>query len=187
MTVASAFLFDLDGTLVGTWEANYLAYRDAFGEFGHALSPEDWRTTWGEDSRRFVPRLLPHASPQEVTAIRESKAIRYEDHLDSITLNEPLANFLRYISPDHKTALVTTAKRLNATQALGVHNLEPLFDVLVFGDDLAKSKPDPECYLLALELLGVRASEAVAFEDTATGMASALAAGLQVVKVQTFE
>ena len=187
MTVASAFLFDLDGTLVGTWQANYLAYRDAFAEFGHTLSPEDWRTTWGEDSRRFVPRLLPHASPSEVIAIRESKAVRYEDHLDSITLNEPLANFLRYVAPDHKTALVTTAKRLNATQALSVHALEPLFDVLVFGDDLARSKPDPECYLLALDQLGVRASEAIAFEDTATGMASALAAGIQVVKVATFE
>jgi beta-phosphoglucomutase-like phosphatase (HAD superfamily) len=52
-------------------------------------------------------------------------------------------------------------------------------------DDIARSKPDPEGYLLALHLLGVDASEAVAVEDSEAGVAAAKAAGLYCAAVAT--
>jgi beta-phosphoglucomutase-like phosphatase (HAD superfamily) len=56
-----------------------------------------------------------------------------------------------------------------------------VFDVIVSAQGVARGKPGPEGYLLALEQLGVRAADAVAIEDTPPGIAAAKAAGLRCV------
>ena len=181
-----ALLFDLDGTLVDTREANYLAYRAAFAESGHELTAEQFGTTWGRDSRDFIPDLLPAADAAAVDMIRAAKSRLYADLLQRTTANDALIAFLRLLAPTHRTALVSTAKSGNGRQILDAHELTPLFDVVVWGDDVERSKPDPEGYLRALELLGADAAEALAFEDSATGRQAALAAGLTVLEVPHF-
>jgi HAD superfamily hydrolase (TIGR01509 family) len=181
-----ALLFDLDGTLVDTREANYEAYRDAFAESGHELTPDAFAGTWGRDSRDFIPDLLPGIGPEAVDTIRAAKSRLYAEQLHRTNLNEALIAFLRMMAPTHRTALVSTAKSVNGRQLLDVHGLTPLFDVVVWGDEVEKSKPDPEGYLRALELLGAEPASALAFEDSETGRQAALAAGLPVLEVPHF-
>jgi beta-phosphoglucomutase-like phosphatase (HAD superfamily) len=179
-------LFDLDGTLVDTREANFLAYRDAFAEHGHELTEEQFASTWGRDSRDFIPDLLPGVGHDGVDAIRAAKSRLYAEQLHRTTGNEALIAFLRLVAPTHRTALVSTAKSGNGRQILDAHGLTPLFDVVVWGDDVDRSKPDPEGYLRALDALGVDAGSSLAFEDSATGRQAALAAGLTVLEVPAF-
>jgi sugar-phosphatase len=61
--------------------------------------------------------------------------------------------------------------------------LAALVSATVTAEDVKHSKPDPEGYRRALELLGVDGEEAVAFEDSDVGVAAALAAGLRCVAV----
>jgi HAD superfamily hydrolase (TIGR01509 family) len=80
------------------------------------------------------------------------------------------------------TALVTaTARRLVdiAIQTAGREN----FDALVCGDEVSDAKPHPEPYLRAARLLGVDIADCVAIEDSPTGVASAAAAGAQVLAI----
>lgn len=181
-----ALLFDLDGTLVDTREANYLAYRNAFAESGHELSAEQFATTWGRDSRDFIPDLLAGIDDAGVDRIRAAKSRLYADELHRTAANDALIAFLRLVAPTHRTALVSTAKSGNGRQILDTHGLTSLFDVVVWGDDVERSKPDPEGYLRALELLGSEASSSLAFEDSETGRQAALAAGLLVLDVPRF-
>jgi beta-phosphoglucomutase-like phosphatase (HAD superfamily) len=58
------------------------------------------------------------------------------------------------------------------------------FDVIVAGDDVRQGKPHPEPYLKAAELLGVKAEDCVAFEDSLTGLRSAEAAGTKAVGIK---
>ena len=60
----------------------------------------------------------------------------------------------------------------------------PSFEVTVFGDEVAHGKPHPEPYLRAASLLNVEPSTCVAIEDSPTGVASAHAAGCQVIGVR---
>ncbi|HYN98432.1 MAG TPA: HAD family phosphatase [Actinomycetota bacterium] len=180
-------LFDLDGTLVGTKQANFFAYRDAFAEFGQPLPAEVFEKTWGQDSRDFIPELIPGIQPEEVDHMRWRKSVLYEKYLDRTVANTALIEFLRMVRPDHKTAIVSTAKSVNGRQILELHGLEPLFDVLIFGDSVVSGKPDPEGYRMAIELLGIQPGEGLAFEDSAAGQEAALAAGLQVIEVAEFE
>ncbi len=181
-----ALLFDLDGTLVDTREANYLAYRDAFAESGHELTPDQFAATWGRDSRDFIPDLLPGIGPDGVEAIRSAKGRLYADQLHRTAANDALIAFLRLVAPSHRTALVSTAKSGNGREILEAHGLTALFDVVVWGDEVSRSKPDPEGYMRALELLGADAAGSLAFEDSETGRAAAVAGGLMVLEVPHF-
>ncbi len=181
-----ALLFDLDGTLVDTREANYAAYREAFAESGHELTAEQFAGTWGRDSRDFIPDLLPGIDPGGIDTIRAAKSRLYADVLHETAPNDALIAFLRLVAPTHRTALVSTAKSGNGRQILQAHALTPLFDVVVWGDEVTRSKPHPEGYLRALELLGAEAAASLAFEDSETGRQAALAAGLLVLEVPRF-
>lgn len=81
-----------------------------------------------------------------------------------------------------KTALVTMSMR---RMALSVANSgsEPLFDVVIAGDDVTHGKPHPEPYLTAAARLGVEISHCIAFEDSETGLRSAESSGAIAVGI----
>ena len=60
---------------------------------------------------------------------------------------------------------------------------ENLFDVVISGDDVVKSKPDPEAYLKAAKLLSVDITDSVVIEDSVTGVTAGLASGAQVIGI----
>jgi len=74
------------------------------------------------------------------------------------------------------TALVTMSMRRMAQLVVDAIDF-PAFDHIVAGDDVTHAKPHPEAYLRGAELLGFAAGECVALEDSATGLASAVASG----------
>jgi beta-phosphoglucomutase-like phosphatase (HAD superfamily) len=61
--------------------------------------------------------------------------------------------------------------------------LEDLFQVVLSGTDVARTKPAPDIYLLAAERMGVSPSRCVAFEDSEAGVRSAKSAGMTVIAV----
>lgn len=79
-------------------------------------------------------------------------------------------------------ALVTSSPRPLVTEIVG-KMAAGVFDATVAADDVKRRKPDPLPYLQAAELLGVDASNAIAIEDSPTGIASATAAGAFVIGV----
>ncbi|MGI8664947.1 MAG: HAD family hydrolase [Jatrophihabitans sp.] len=79
-------------------------------------------------------------------------------------------------------AMVTMSYR-NLAEAVADQLPAGTFDTLVTGDEVRAGKPDPESYLLAAERLGVDPSRCVAIEDSPAGVASAGAAGCQVLAV----
>jgi len=74
------------------------------------------------------------------------------------------------------TALVTMSMRRMAQLVVDAIDFAA-FDHIVAGDDVTHSKPHPEPYLLGADLLGVAAEDCIALEDSATGLASAVASG----------
>ena len=80
-------------------------------------------------------------------------------------------------------AIVSGAYRIEVQTILAGAALDGAVSVVVAFEDVARSKPHPDPYLRALELLGVDAADALAVEDTAVGIASAKAAGLRCVAV----
>jgi len=92
--------------------------------------------------------------------------------------------FLRKARHRFPIALVTSGSKGTVSLALSALGYNGWFDPLVCSDDVARSKPDPEGYLRALDLTGVRAADALVFEDSDTGVTAARCAGIDIVDVR---
>ena len=85
-----------------------------------------------------------------------------------------------------RTAVVTSSNQPKMQNVFRTHpEFTALFDRIVTSEDIAHSKPAPDCYLKAAELLGVAPADCIAFEDSFNGLRSALDAGTTVVAVTT--
>ncbi|MGA9381121.1 MAG: HAD family phosphatase [Phormidium sp.] len=97
---------------------------------------------------------------------------------------------LKLQSANLKIGLVTGALRSEVELVLSRANLAQYFSVIISSEDLKVSKPEPDGYLLAIELLNqefanldLQPSECLAIEDTPAGITSAKRAGMQVLGV----
>ncbi len=180
------FFFDLDGTLVDTHQANFVAYKQALADIGIDIDFSDFKKTIGMQARNFLPMLAPGLKDKDYEDISTRKASYYKEHIHLSKLNEDLYDFMRSMSERYATALVTTAKKVNTQAVLEHHKLEKYLHTIITAEDVVNSKPSPECYLLALERSGLKPAEVIAFEDSETGRESAEAAGIPVVMIKDF-
>jgi HAD superfamily hydrolase (TIGR01509 family) len=89
------------------------------------------------------------------------------------------------VSQRGKLAVVTNAPRANAEHILQDLGIASSFECLIAVEDVVHPKPAPEPYLLAVSRLGLMRDNCVAFEDSPSGVKSAVAAGLVVVGLLT--
>jgi len=82
-----------------------------------------------------------------------------------------------------KIAIASSSTREEVTSQMEVLGALPYFDTCVCGDQVTKSKPDPEIFLLACEALGVKPEEGVGLEDSFNGVRSCKASGLYTIMV----
>ena len=183
--IIKGLFFDLDGTLCDTNEANYLAYKKALKDCGYVLSRKDFKRSIGLRADKFIPLLFPDISLDKVNRIRELKADYYLDMTEVLKPNKHIIDFFLMMKPDHITVLVTTASKNNAQPVLKKVGLTDMFNFTVYGDDVDNPKPDPEAYSLALALSGLRPDEVIAFEDSESGILSAVKAGIKVIRVKS--
>jgi HAD superfamily hydrolase (TIGR01509 family) len=178
-----ALLFDLDGTLVDTAEANYAAYSAALGEVGIDVSRAAFaRAATGRHWRDFLPALVGDALA-DVAAIAARKRQLYPAMASRTTVNRRLHGLALQARSRRALALVTTASRASATAVLAAHELAALFEVVITGDDVDRPKPAPDPYLLAAARLGLSPAQCLAFEDSDAGVASARSAGMRVRRI----
>lgn len=180
------FLFDLDGTLVDTHKANFEAYKKAIGDFGVAVTWDQFRATIGQTASQFLPQLAPELSDDQYDEIKKHKAEYYKELMHMTEANKPLIEFMKTMAVHYPCALVTTAQPGNARAILKHHKLTEVFTVIITGGDVQEGKPSPEGYLKALELLGIKAEDTITFEDSETGKQAAEAAGIPVIMVKDF-
>lgn len=177
-------MVDLDGTLVFTLNANYLAYKGALNQFGLDFERDYYaRCCDGRSYRDFLPTLT--GGDAELTeAVHRRKIELYAECLKSAEVNWRLVDILRAIKPDYYLALVTTASRANVERILEHFALAPLFDAVSTQEDVRISKPDPACYNDMIERFGLPRESCMIFEDSASGIAAALASGCQTFAVR---
>ena len=183
MAEIKAIISDFDGTLVDTFEANFLAYEQAFAEIGYSLTREMYRACFGLRYDKFIEQIGLEKN-EDTRKVRDLKAQYYPQHFEHLKVNKTLVEFIRAFHADGgKTAIASTARRENLMAALKSIGATELFDVILAGDVVEHGKPNPEIYLKALEMLQVQAEDAICFEDTEVGVEAAKAAGVSVVKI----
>lgn len=175
--------FDLDGTLVDTTEPNIAAYKYALQRLGRSITTTQLLEAFGMRYDVFLPRFFPDISAVEMEEVRKLKAEEYPKHLHLARPNNELIDFVRTVREHHITTLVTMAQGKSARAVLEVCKIEHLFDHIISGDMVKKAKPDPEAYLMALDVAQLKNTQVLAFEDSATGIESAARARIATIRI----
>lgn len=183
----TALLFDLDGTLVDSDAEHLLAFQRVFAPHGIKLDRSEYAANIMGASNAMIARLyLSHLPPHEQAATLDAKEAAYRDGLGDL---EPIPGAVALLDYADwrglKRAVVTNAPRANAEKVLAALGIGGRLPILVIGGELARSKPDPLPYLTALDRAGALAAHSLAFEDSLSGVRSAVAAGLAVVGMTT--
>lgn len=183
----SAFLFDLDGTLVDSmwiWKSIDIEY---LGRFGLEL-PEDLGSSiegmsFSETALYFKERFSIPDSVEEMKA--DWNRMAWLKYTREVPLKPGIREFLTlYRGRGVKMAVATSNSRELAEAVLAAHGLTEFFDVIVTGCEVFHGKPWPDIYLAAAEKLGVKAGECLVFEDIVAGIQAGKNAGMQVAAVE---
>lgn len=175
-----ALIFDMDGTLVHSDPTHLQAFAEILGPEGVEIDDDLYRTSIiGRTNEAIFASLLPHRSVEEHVDFADRKEAAFRRLALDLKPLEGLAEVLDWAEERGiGIALVTNAPVLNATHMLDVLGLTERFTVKVTIEQVERGKPDPLPYLTALERLGIGPEQAVAFEDSPSGMKAAKGAGL---------
>ena len=189
MTSPKAFLFDLDGTLADTDPLHFLAYQGVFAGLGVDIDRDTYtKRMSGRHNPDLLADFFPEHTPERNVQIADAKEARFRELATEYAPLPGAAEFLEaVVETGARLALVTNAPRANAEHMLRLLEFDNSFEIVVVAGELARPKPDPLPYLHALEHLGVAPENGVAFEDSLSGVRSAVAAGLYTVGVTTSE
>jgi HAD superfamily hydrolase (TIGR01509 family) len=182
-----AFLFDFDGLIVDTEVPSRAGWQHVYREHGHELPPEKWALVVGTvgawDPMEHLEDLV--GEPLEHERVTESRRAHEFALIDDEELRPGVLDYLTAAAERGlKCAIVSSASRQWIDMHIARLAPEVRWDAIVTADyDPARAKPRPDLYLEALELIGVDAADAVAFEDSPNGIRAAKAAGIFCVGV----
>ncbi|PSB18160.1 hydrolase [filamentous cyanobacterium CCP2] len=181
-----ALLFDLDGTLANTDPIHFQTWRDLMMPYGLEFDTEFYQANFsGRRNQEIIADLLPQLSEQAGNELSQRKEAEFRDRAETLLTPTPgLFDVLDWTDAQKlQRAVVTNAPIENAEFMLRVLRLNETFATVILGDELPAGKPDPLPYRMALEQLGINADEAIGFEDSASGIQSAIGAGIMTVGV----
>ncbi|MDA1026670.1 MAG: HAD family phosphatase [Planctomycetota bacterium] len=183
-----AAIFDLDGTLIDSYDAHHRAWKAVCLAHGIELTPAQFAWSFGRTNPSIIDRIwtdagLPAPDEESRNDIAEAKEADFRSELERSFPTMPgapelLADLDR---AGWRMAIGTSAPRGNLETAMRYLPLADRFDATACGDEVAQGKPDPEVFLLAAERLGVAPERCVVVEDAGPGIDAARAAGMASV------
>jgi beta-phosphoglucomutase len=182
-------LWDLDGTLIDSAEAHYLAWRDALAARGRAHSREEFYKGFGKRNDLVLRAIFGDAlSAEEAERLADDKEERYRSHVreHGVDLCPGASDLLtRLKETGTRQALATSAPPPNVEVVAEVLGLARYIDATACGADVEHGKPDPAIFLEAARRIGVPPERCVVLEDAPAGLEGARRAGMRSVGILT--
>ena len=186
MGATRALVFDFNGTLSHDEPVLYAIYAELFAEHGRPLTETDYYGRLAGNTEEAIIGGWLGVDGDELEGLVDERIERYVRAADGSTVPAAVREAVRYAADRVPVGIVSGAYRREIEPVVEKAGLADVVAHIVAADDVAHGKPDPEGYLRMVELLGdgLRPAEAVAFEDTEAGIASALGAGLRCLGVR---
>ncbi|AVA22769.1 MULTISPECIES: HAD-IA family hydrolase [unclassified Rhizobium] len=174
----SGFLFDMDGTIINSIAAAERVWGD-------------WARSKGLDVAAFMPTMhgsrgvdtIGRLNLPGVDPVAESLLIM-EAEIADVEGVVPLPGAIEFLAslPPERWAIVTSSPHRLAQARLAAAGI-PVPRFIVTAEDVKIGKPDPQCYILGAERLGLRTSDCLVFEDVMAGIKAGETAGADVMVI----
>ena len=181
-------IFDLDGVLLSTDEYHYMAWKsiaDKLGIYFDKQINNKLRGVSRMDSLEIILGENNHFSVTEKEMLAEEKNDLYRKYLaelkPSVVENSVRETLDKIRAAGIKTAIGSSSK--NTKYILERTDLTHYFNAISDGNNITKSKPDPEVFLKAAEYIGLSPSECIVVEDAHAGIDAAKAGGFTAVAI----
>lgn len=189
MKKPKACIFDLDGVIVDTVPAHFVAWKAMADELGIPFNETDNEQLKGVSRISSMKRILAmgnkEMSEAEMLTYTKKKNDIYVSIIAKMTPDDILpgvVDFLKHLKSNGISLGLGTSSK-NGPAILKAVGLSDIFDVAINGTHVKHSKPDPEVFLLGAKGLHVQPSDCVVFEDAISGVEAALAGGMKCIGV----
>ena len=177
-----AALFDLDGTIIDT-EPQYTQFWQAIGNVYRPELPDFHRLIKGTTLDNILNTYFPE---QQVRKKVVKLLDEWEENMEYPYIKGAV-DFIRQLKEKGVICAIVTSSNIPKMNALRKKkkDFDDMFDFVLTAEDFQRSKPDPQCYLLASEKCGAKLNECVVFEDAINGLKAAVNAGIFTVALLT--
>lgn len=181
-----AVIFDMDGVLVDSEPLHREIGHRMLGELGIAATREVFSRFTGITTRSMMRTLVGEYNlehdPEYLTRQYDSQFLEMVKTSPGLKLYNGVEAVLSELKSERvPIALASSSTRECITAILRRFAIEKYFDRVVSGDDVSNSKPHPEIFLLAAELLNVKPNACAVIEDSTNGVTAARSAGMYCI------
>jgi HAD superfamily hydrolase (TIGR01509 family) len=187
MNPPRAIIFDMDGVIVDSEPLHELAFREVFAEMGfdEARHGIDFKRYYGKSDRAlWLDFIEMHSPPQP---LEELLAWKQEHFLGILRKRQPIfppiPDLVASLASRYPLAVASGSNHPVIDEVLSMEGLRRFFGIVVSVQDVARSKPFPDVFLRAAELLKVEPASCVVIEDSAAGVKAAHDAGMRVIAI----
>jgi beta-phosphoglucomutase len=183
-------IFDLDGTLVDSFDAHLIAWQSMSSRHGVPITLAHFERHFGRRNEDMLREIWSEAGHARLTDVQVDQLGREKESLFRALVSKQFPamdggpELLRSLAHDGwQLAVGSSAPIENVDLALDGMCVRELFHSIVSGDDVKEGKPNPECFLLAAQRLNLPPDRCVVIEDAPAGITAARAAGMLCVAI----
>lgn len=181
-------IFDCDGTLTDSMPLHFLAWQAAMERFGIEFSEDRFYAMAGMPTDKIIEIL----SGEQGTSVDIGKATAAKEDEFTVRIPEvkPILFIMtcvqRALDAGKKVSVASGGTRESVSLQLDAIEMADVFSIRVTAEDTERHKPEPDVFLRAAELMGVKPANCVVYEDADLGIQAAKSAGMGFVDVRKF-
>lgn len=184
-----AVIFDLDGVIVSTDECHYRGWKKLADEEGIYFDRKINDRLRGVSRMESLEIVLEKAeknyTEDEKIALAERKNNYYREYIEELTPANILQGVMKNLNElkENRIKIAIGSSSKNTPMILKNIGLENYFDAVSDGNNIINSKPDPEVFIKAAEMLGVACENCLIVEDADAGIIAGRNAGMYTLSV----
>ncbi|MCZ7357885.1 MAG: HAD family phosphatase [Candidatus Methanoperedens sp.] len=183
-----AIIFDMDGVLVDSMADHAEAWKQALATVKIIIDRKDIYELEGSNHMQIVELVFRHFGlipTEEIVQELSSKKVEIFNRIEHVRPFKGIKELLLSLKSKYKLAVVSGSNGKTVHSFMETF-FPGIFQVIVDGDEVKKSKPSPEPYLMAVEKLGLGKEHCLVIENSPLGIRSAKSAGLRCLGIPTY-
>jgi len=179
-----AVIFDLDGTLIDSYEAHVESFHRALSRFGLTVKDEEIYRRFGKPAKQIIKEILPENQHRHINEIVRYKRLEFIETSKDMQVFDGVETLLKYLKDKgFSICLATSADSPSVTRVVNKFDLENYFDVIISSNDVKEAKPNPEMFIQASKRLEVEPQNCLVVGDSPFDVIAAKKAGMKIIIV----